>query len=126
MIRRTSSTDERRPDTRRRDPLYEESGGGILLLRLPQQEHLATEHRDYACCEHRWATVPLDVALPGATDARKELQEIFAETDLGDRQTVCTRCKALALWERGEIFAYDAMVLEAERPSDRRPARGRR
>ena len=85
---------------------------GSTHIKLPQREHLARSFRPSVCCEHDWLLMEPD------KEGTANLQKTFEETDLGDRQTICTKCKALALWERGEIFAYDAIAL-APQPEER-------
>ena len=96
---------------------------GSTHIKLPQPEHLVKTFRKNVCCEHAWVNVQ---ALDG--EGTKNMQEIFSEKELGDRQTFCSKCKALALWERGQIFAYDAIALQPEKPEreERRPNRKER
>lgn len=108
-------------DTREKRTMTEKQGEAIMrayerfdsdatTIRTPQKEHLDREFRRGICCEHEWLQLTLD------EQGTKNLQKVFEETDLGDRQLICTRCKALSLWERGELFAFDAIALQPEKP----------
>ncbi len=114
-------------DTREKRIMTEEQGEAIMRaferfqpegsthLRLPPKEHLDREFRPGVCCEHEWIQMTLD------PEGTRNLQRVFGETELGDRQTICARCRALALWEKGELFAYDAIALRPEKPERENP-----
>jgi hypothetical protein len=89
---------------------------GSTHIRTPQKEHLNVEFRPGVCCEHEWNQVSQD------EESVKFIQKTFEETDIGDRQTICSKCQAMALWEKGELFAYDAIAL-VEKLEERKPSK---
>lgn len=102
---------------------YERYDSSATTVKVPQKEHLDRSFRPGVCCDHTW--VKMDVS---DEEGKKNLQKIFEETDIGDYQTICPKCKTLALWERGEIFAMDAIALAPQPPEkpERKPRKERR
>lgn len=120
-------------DTREKRAMTEKQGEAIMrayerfdtdatTIKTPQKEHLDRSYREAVCCGHAWQPIP------PTEEGTKLLQKVFEETDIGDHQKICSVCGALSLWERGELWAYDA-IFNAKKPEekpDRKPSKRER
>lgn len=82
-------------------------------VQVPKRFSLGGEFVEGYCCKHDWEHLNLsDVGM------KEFLQKKFDEIELGNEQKVCSKCKAFSLWENGQLFAYDAIVIEEDRQQE--------
>ena len=73
-----------------------------------ESNHIVASRVEGVSCTHKW------LSFDNTTESTKLLKKKFDEDELGDNQTICTKCGAYALWEDGKIFAYDAINITIE------------
>jgi hypothetical protein len=126
MVTKVIDVQERRNMSKRQEQAVVEafeSYGGRTQVQAPRRFSLGGEFVEGYCCKHDWEHLNLsDVGM------KEFLKKKFDETELGNEQKVCSKCKAFSLWENGSLFAYDAIVIEEEKVSEspkasRRPGR---
>ena len=109
-------TQEKRSMSKRQEQAVVEafdSYGGRTQLHVPKRFSLGGKFVKGYSCEHDWAQLNMsDIGM------KEFLQKKFDETELGNEQKVCNKCKAFSLWENGQLFAYDAIVIEEEKTSE--------
>jgi hypothetical protein len=93
---------------------YERYDSDAITIKTPQREHLGGQFVPGYSCDHDWGQLNMEDA-----GAKEFLQMKFDETELGDQQMICSKCKAFSLWESGELFAYDAIVIEEEKENNK-------